>query len=302
MINHITEKEVEDKVEMKNIISNVEEAFHSYYKGESKMVDKNYLKVPKGDFRAMPALVNIDDFNYAGVKWVNVHPEHNPTVQATIILCDPESGTPKYFIEATELTAMRTGAAAAIATKYLTPKNSNILGIVGAGYQATKQIEAIRCVRDIDTVYINDISEERCINLANSLDDIETRIVSKETIGQADIVCSVTPSQKPILNNNHLEKVKHINAMGADSSEKQEYESEVINDSIVVVDDLSQAKHSGEISSHKNIIKDKRLYSIGEIIDLSKSGNLDKSLVSERTIFDSTGLGIQDIVSCKSVI
>jgi len=110
---------VVDLLDMADVISAVEEAFIAWVEGKASMPPKSYLVVEKGDFRAMPAAVP----GAAGVKWVNVHTQNParglPTVIGIIILSDPETAYPLAVMDATEITAYRTAAAAAVASKFL---------------------------------------------------------------------------------------------------------------------------------------------------------------------------------------
>lgn len=301
MVQFIDNDEVKEKLDMNKLIKTIREAFISYYKGNSKMPEKSYIEVPKGDFRSMPAMVSLDNYKKAGVKWVNVHPQNKefPTVMGGIILCDPETGEQEYFIEAEELTAMRTGAVSGVSSDVLAPEDVNSLGIVGAGKQSYKQLEAIRCVRDIDEVVINDLDERLAENFVRNTSD--SRIGTKSEACSCDILCTVTPSTEPIVKKEDLGEIKpyHINAIGADAAEKQEFEIDIIEDSQVVVDDLEQASHSGEISKYMSSrkIPEESLYTLGEVIF-----EKDKVEKRKRTLYDSTGIAIQDISSCKHLI
>ena len=116
------------------------------------MPPKSYINLRRGDFRAMPAFVP----GGAGIKWVNVHPENRgvglPTVMAVLIYNDPDTGYPLAIMDATEITAYRTGATAAIASKYLAGQDSRQLGLFGAGYQAITQIMAHKELFHLDRI------------------------------------------------------------------------------------------------------------------------------------------------------
>ena len=123
----------------------VEEAFAEYGRGKVQMPPKVYITFEHGDFRTMPAA--IPSLSIGGVKIVNVHPGNPaiglPTVMALTIILNPGTGIPEAILNATALTDLRTGAAGAIASKYLSPKKSVVLGLVGSGRQAQAQVDAI---------------------------------------------------------------------------------------------------------------------------------------------------------------
>ena len=159
---------VSDLLTMKDVIRVVEDAFRAWVQGKGNMPSKAYLVVEQGDFRAMPAALP----GAAGVKWVNVHLENPsrglPTVMAVLIYSDPETGYPLAVMDATEITAYRTGATAAIASKYLARQDSHTLGIIGAGRQAYTQILAHAEVFDLELIKVFDQSRAAVEKLLRS--------------------------------------------------------------------------------------------------------------------------------------
>ena len=135
----ITRGEVKRTLTMADAVKAVEAAFRAYGEGKVQMPPKVYLNFEKGDLRSMPAYM--PELGLAGVKNVNVHSGNTdlPTVMATITLFDPETGFPLAVLDGTYLTAVRTGAAGAIAAKYLARKDSTVAAFVGAGRQASAQ-------------------------------------------------------------------------------------------------------------------------------------------------------------------
>ncbi|MFH1722211.1 MAG: ornithine cyclodeaminase family protein, partial [Candidatus Altiarchaeota archaeon] len=126
----LTEDEVRSVLDVRSCVKAVEEAFRAYGEGRVNMPPKAYLDLEKGDFRAMYGELkgSFQVADICGMKWVNVHPENPkkgiPTVMAVIILNDPETGLPLAVMDGSYITDMRTGAAAAVATKYLSKEDS----------------------------------------------------------------------------------------------------------------------------------------------------------------------------------
>ena len=165
----LSSAEVAQCLKLDEAISAVEGAFRSYHRKEAVMPPKSYVDLPEfgGDVRSMPARVG----NAVSVKWVNSHPgnpeKHGlPTVIGTLILSDPATGFPLSVMDATLLTAFRTGAAAAVATRALARPDAKSLGIVGAGTQAAYQVAAISLVRDLKSVVLADMRAEVAESLA----------------------------------------------------------------------------------------------------------------------------------------
>ncbi|MFC1995483.1 ornithine cyclodeaminase family protein [Chloroflexota bacterium] len=138
-------RKVAELLSMGEALKAVESAFKLEADGKAIVPPKLFLDLPvyHGDFRAMPAYIN----GSAGIKWVSAYPDnwrHNlPSVMATIILCDPDTGRPLAITDGTYITSMRTGAAGGTAVKYLARRNSSVIGIIGAGTQARAQLLAI---------------------------------------------------------------------------------------------------------------------------------------------------------------
>jgi alanine dehydrogenase len=286
-------------MKMPDVISVVEEAFKVCGEGKGKMPAKVYLSLERGDFRAMPAALP----GCAGLKWVNVHPGNParglPSVMAVLIYSDPETGYPLAIMDATEITAYRTGAAAAIASKYLARRSPHTMGVVGAGYQAYTQILAHAELFGPISISASDISKAAIDRLAQSLPHFSIRNCSVQEAVASDVVCTLTPSRSPVVKREWIRPGTHINAVGADAPGKQELEPSILKDAIVVIDDLEQASHSGEI----NVPIQKGMYSIDEIYGTlpeivagKKKGRTDSKAI---TVFDSTGIAVEDIAVAK---
>jgi len=310
-IHLLTDREIKPLLEMNEVLEVVEQAFREKGLGRVQMPPKTYLYFERynGDLRVMPAYM--ESLDASAVKIVNVHPDNRkfnlPTVMAVITLIDPKTGAPQAIMDGTEITAARTGAAAGVATKYLAREGASRLGIVGAGVQATKQLAFILHVTDLAEVKVYDIIEEtkkKFVQKAKQqYQDIE--IVAAESVEDAvrdaDIISTVTPSRKPLILNEWIEDGTHINAIGADAPGKEELDPAILKRSKLVIDDWNQALHSGEINVpvSKGLINRDDIYGeLGEIVAEKKKGRTARN---EVTVFDSTGLAIQDTVVAKLV-
>ena len=290
-----------DLLNMPDVIRVVEDAFRAWAQDRGNMPAKAYLVVEKGDFRAMPAALP----GAAGMKWVSVHPNNPsqglPTVMAVLIYNDPETGYPLAVMDATEITAYRTGATAAIASKYLARQDSHSLGIIGAGRQAYTQILAHAEVFDLRLIKVFDCSRAAIERLIKSFPSYPLKECSLEETIASDIVCTLTPSRVPLVKKEWVIPGTHINAIGADAEEKEELEPSILREAIVVVDDLSQASAAGEINvpiTRGLFTIDEVYATLGEIIGGEKQGRADGKVV---TVFDSTGVAIADIAIAKLI-
>jgi len=305
----LTEDEVKDLLSMDEAIAAVRKAFCDHGTGHTQMPPKSYLYFSRheGDLRTMPAY--LEGSEQAGVKIVNVHarnPEIGlPTVMALLTLISPKTGAPLAIMGATYLTAMRTGAAGAVAAGLLARKNSRRVGMIGAGAQARTQLLGLSRQFELDEVRIFDLSPERCRSLAEYSRNLfkgELIIENEaEDACQCDILVTTTPSRQPVVRDDWISPGIHINAIGADAKGKQELESALTKRAKVFVDDPVQAAHSGEVNvplSQGLLCQEDIFASIGEVLAARKPGRKDEKDI---TIFDSTGLGIQDVAAGFSV-
>jgi alanine dehydrogenase len=286
---------VKSLLNMKEVLNTVEQAFRTWGEGKGNMPPKAYLTVENGDFRAMPAFLT----GHAGMKWVNAHPNNKsrnlPSVMAILIYNDPETGYPLAIMDATNITAYRTGAAAAIASKYLARADSRSLGIIGAGTQAHTQIIAHMELFNLNSVNAFDLSPASVEKLVSDLPEFPIKACTIEEATGSDILCTLTPSRSPVVMNEWISPGTHINAIGADAAGKEELDPQILKRAIVIVDDIKQSTAGGEI----NVPIQKGIYSINDIhgtladLVLGKiPGRPDSQAV---TVFDSTGIAIEDI-------
>ena len=292
---------VGDLLDMSDVIKVVEDAFREWTQGKGNMPPKAYLVVEHGDFRAMPAVLP----GAAGMKWVNAHPQNPsrglPTVMAILIYNDPETGYPLAVMDATKITAYRTGATAAIASKYLARQDSNTLGIIGAGRQAYMQITAHAELFDLKMINVCDCSNDAIRKLVASFPEYAFKECSLEEASASDIVCTLTPSRVPLVKKEWIAAGTHINAVGADAAGKEELEPSILKEAIVVVDDLIQAASAGEINVPitKGLFAIDEVYAtLGEIIIGRKEGRMESKII---TVFDSTGLAIEDLAVARLI-
>ncbi|WP_430504324.1 ornithine cyclodeaminase family protein [Haloparvum sp. PAK95] len=301
--------DVSENAQMPDVIDAIEDAFRAYERGDAQMPAKSYIDLPEyaGDFRSMPAYLDAGDWDAAGIKWVNVHTENPekhdlPTVMGTMIYSDPKNAFPLAIMDGTELTMKRTGAAAAVATDHLAVADATSLGIVGAGVQAYTQLEAIAKVRDIQEVVISDLDEERVARFIEAFEDqFDVRAGTPGEAAACDVLSTVTPVEDPIINREDVGEHTHINAMGADAEGKHEIADEVLLDATLVIDDHEQCTHSGEINVpyHAGTLTDEDIYGeIGQIVTGKKAGRTEETGFS---VFDSTGLAIQDVAAARVV-
>jgi len=290
----------------RDVIKATELAFREKALGRTQMPPKSYLffRQHNGDLRTMPSY--FEGLDISGVKVVNVHPANPkrhglPAVMATIVLIDPKTGAPLAIMGGSWITAMRTGASGAIATKYLGRPDSRVLALVGAGVQASTQLECIAAVLPhLEEVRVWSRPSETVTKfLRATRRRYKLRFVACETVKAciqgADVISTQTPVEAPLVESEWVSLGTHINAIGADAPGKQELDPALLKRAKIVVDDMEQAIHSGEVNVplSRGLLAREDIYGeLGEVIIGAKPG---RSSEEEITIFDSTGLSLQDV-------
>ena len=305
----LTEEEVRSLLTIDDAIAAVQRAFLDHGNGRTQMPPKSYLYLPKhnGDLRCMPAYLEGQDL--VGVKIVNVHPGNQqiglPSVMALLILNSPKTGEPLAVMGATYITSMRTGAAGAVAARHLARQDSRVVGMIGAGAQARTQLQGLSRCFPIEQVMVFDSFEDQARAFKDDVSGFMKcsciAVSGPEEACECDILVTTTPSRRPVVRDEWIQPGTHINAIGADAAGKQELESTLLKMAKIVVDDIAQAVHSGEVNVplSEGIIREKDVYAeIGEILTGKKTGRTSND---EITVFDSTGLGIQDVAAGHAV-
>jgi alanine dehydrogenase len=296
----LTRADVDQVATMELAVVTVERAFAAFGRGEATMPPKVYLPIEDhdGDFRAMPARLG----DSAGIKWVNVHAGNRkryglPTVMAVYVLNDPANGFPLAVMDGTLLTALRTGAAGAVASKHLAQTAPRTISFIGCGAQAYTLHGAHRAVfEDFESL----AHDHKTATAQRFADHVGARVVSLEDAAGADIVCTATPSRTPFVQAQWIRAGSHINAMGADAPGKRELSTETLKRAAVYIDDIHQAPASGEINvplAEGDFAVDEIAGTLGEVV----AGVLPKPTLATTTVFDSTGLAIQDAALARAI-
>ncbi|HYC61358.1 MAG TPA: ornithine cyclodeaminase family protein [Thermoanaerobaculia bacterium] len=216
-----------------------------------------------------------------------------PRIQGVVMFADATNGRPLAILDSIAITILRTGAATAVATKYLARRDARTLLICGCGLQGRISIESIRRVRDIGELLLFDVDRPRAESLAR---DSGGTVV--DSIVPADIIVTCTPSRRAFLGD--APPGAFIAAVGADSSEKQELEPALMASSTVIVDDLAQCASFGDlrgaIAARAMTERDVR----GTLADVV-AGRITRRSDEEVVIFDSTGTALQDVAATAIV-
>ncbi|MBU0998968.1 ornithine cyclodeaminase, partial [Patescibacteria group bacterium] len=265
---------------------------------EFNKIPRPSMQVPGGVLELMP----ICDKKYYTFKYVNCHPK-NPesglmTVVATGQLSEIKTGYPLMFSEMTLLTALRTAATTALATDFMSRKDSYILAIIGTGAQSEFLVKAICLVRQIKEVRYFDIDslamdkfEE---NLKGSLFKFTRGTSAKETLKGADIIttCTACKAHVDVIKGDWVKSGVHINGLGGDTVGKTELEFSILARSKIVVEYFDQAVNEGEIQRFNKKEAKKRVHA--ELYELFTGIKEGRSSETEITLYDSVGIGLED--------
>ncbi len=286
-------------------ISTVEQAYRMHGEGRFYMDPKGHIVLEKypGEWEAMPSY--IEEPEAAACKWVSIRENNRerfdlPTVFSILIYTHPETGFPLAICDGSYHTVMRTGASAAVSARWMARKDSRVLAIVGAGHMAEGTLETCNEVFPWEDVRVWSRSEETLADFVAAQQpkyeafEIRASTDLEQVVRGADVVVTVTPARGPIVMDEWIEDGTHIAAVGADKDGDQELEATILQRARIFVDDIRQCRTDGEINvplSQGVIAESDIAGEIGEVVVGKKQGRTSKS---EITVFDSTGIALQD--------
>jgi alanine dehydrogenase len=287
--------QVEAAVSPERALDAVRAAFVAYANGEWTMPPKVYVPAyPAGDFRAMPALGG----GHALLKWVTSfpgNPAHGlPTVSGLVLLSDASNGLLVAALDAGAVTALRTGAAAVLAAETL--GRDGDAAVIGAGVNGRAVARTFAARRRRVSIY--DVDELRAHAVA---DELGARLASREEALASPVVVTVTPAREPIFATGSLQAGQHVSLMGADGPGKAEIAVDELARVRVFCDDWQQASHNGDLAhavEGRAITRDV-VTELGDVLTGKARGRRSDD---EITIFDSTGLAIQDLAIALAAV
>jgi ornithine cyclodeaminase/alanine dehydrogenase-like protein (mu-crystallin family) len=293
-----TAAHVEQAVSPELAVAAVRDAFVAYARGEWTMPPKTYVtNYPAGDFRAMPALGG----GYALLKWVSSFPGNPalgiPTVSGVVLVSNAADGRLAAVLDAASVTALRTGAAAVVAAETLGRADASSAAVVGAGVNGRAVARTFLARGRRTSIW--DVDETRARRVA-----AEIGAEPAASIGAAlaaDIVATVTPGAAIVLGEGSLQPGQHVSLMGADGPGKAEVALAELSAARLFCDDWEQASHGGELAAavEAGVVVRDQVTELGAILVGEAEGRTGGG---EITLFDSTGLAIQDLAIAIAAI
>ena len=297
MVPFFSARDVEAAVPPLVAYDAVLEAFRAHARGEWTMQPKLYVtNYPAGDFRAMPALGG----GHALLKWVTSFPGNParglPTVSGLVVLSNAETGVVEAILDAGSVTSLRTGAAAVIAADVLGRADATSAAVVGVGINGKAAARTFLArgrqvtVWDVDRARAEHVADELGVDVAPGQADAL----------EADLLVTVTPGRELLLEEGSLRPGQHVSLMGADGPGKAEIAVAEIARVKIFCDEWEQASHGGELAAavEAGAISQADVRELGAVLTSTSPG---RESDDEITIFDSTGLAIQDLAIAIAV-
>ena len=309
----LSASDVRQALPMRTAIDAMRVAFGQLSAGEVDLPLRTAIDVPKQNGVALVMSARCEIPLGLGGKFVTVFPE-NPGVgrsliHAAVLLLSPETGEVVALLEGMSLTAIRTGAASGLATDLLARPDATRVGILGSGVQARTQLEAVCCVRDVESVWVYSPTRAHATRFAKEMAElpdvpVTVRVASsaQDAVRDADVVCTATTSSDPVLSAGDVQPGAHINGVGSFTPQMREIAPELLGRARVVVDQREAAlTEAGEVIAavRDGLLKESTLVELGEIVNGSVPGRTPGDQI---TVFKSVGVAVQDLCAAARAV
>lgn len=310
----LTESEVMRAITMKEAIDVLLQAYRDFSNGLIDVPPRISIEVREGGDDAIILAANYRSIPYYGLKEASSFPsnigKNKSTVMSNIQVYSADTGQLLAIISANYLTAVKTGAASAVATMYMAKKDASVLAIIGTGIQARTQLAAIQEVRSLECVRVYDLDPQRKEDFAAYIQDhknrdyrVEIAETSEQCVSGADIIVTATTSSKPVMQGDWLAPGAHLNCIGSFTPAMQEVDSTtVIKAKKIVCDNTEEVwKVAGDllVPFNQGLITREKLY--GEVGDVVTGKLAARENNQEITLYESVGFAALDIAIAVAV-
>lgn len=279
-------------------VARARQAFEQHSLGHWQMPAKLYLEAPpNGDFRAMPASGN----GLAILKWVTSYPGNPerglPVVTGALLISDVDTGALLAVADCAAVTSLRTGAAAAVSAQVLAGAGAETVGLIGCGVNGAW---AARCLAAVG--YGEGVCADLRPELAETVAaEMRWRVGDRDEAAAQDIVVTVTPGHRPVLFSGDLHDGQHLAVLGADAHGKAEVDLPALDRCLVFCDEWDQASRGGELANavEAGALARDAVTELGDVITGKAPGRTEPGQI---TLFDSTGLAVQDLGIAHALI
>ena len=306
----LTRRDVQELLGTAECIAAVEAAFRLHGEGRSLSPAVLSVRATEGGFHMKAAGLKLGRLYFAAKTNANfsANPERHglPAIQGVIVLCDGDNGCPLAIMDSMEVTARRTGAATAVAAKWLARRSASTATICGCGSQGREQLRALACVLPLRRAFAFDRDAAQSVVFAQDLSaelgfEVTPTVDHVEAVRSSDVCVTCTPSRTPFLMREHVRPGTFVAAVGADSSDKQELDPLLMAAAVVVVDVLEQCASIGDLHHALEagaLTREAVHAELAEVVTGRKAGRRSEE---EITVFDSTGTAIEDVAAAAIV-
>ena len=240
----------------------------------------------------------------AGGYWPNNLDKHGIiNHQSTVFLFDPDTGRPSAAVGGNLLTALRTAAASSVSVRYLARPDAKVIGMVGAGHQSTFQLRSALGQRPFEKVIGWNYHPEMLPNIAKVAGEAGLPFEDVELAGmaEADVIITISSAFSPSLMAGHVSEGTHLACMGTDTKGKQEVDAALLARATVFTDEVAQSVSIGEAQHAvaEGLVKESDIVQIGAVVNGTHPGRTSDDQI---TLFDGTGVGLQDLAVAAAVV
>ena len=305
--------DVEDLLDLDRLVEAVAAAMADLSAGRASMPPRGAATVAERHamLAAMPAF--LPSVGALTTKLVSLFPENRdrPTHQAIICCFDPATGTPVAVMDGTYITATRTAAGSALASRYLAREGATVVAVIGSGVQARAHARALARLPSVESVRVAARDRAKAESLVGDLRvlGIPAGVASsvEDAVASADIVCATTHADRPVIRREWLRPGSHVNSVGYNASGEGEVDSATIADAVVVVESREAAlaaPPAGAIELRRAIERgligpDHVHAELGELVTGVLKGRVDETAI---TLYKSVGVAVQDAAAASLVL
>jgi alanine dehydrogenase len=291
-------------------IAAVEDAFRRHGEGKSLAPGVLGVRAPHGGFHVKAAGLELGRLYFAAKTNANFsdNPRRHglPAIQGVIVLCDADDGRPLAVMDSIEVTIRRTAAASAVAARLLARPDAHTVTVCGAGHQGRAHLRALARVLPLRRALVLDADPAAAAATASALAaelglDVRPASDLAAALAESDVAVTCTPSRQPFLRREHVRPGTFVAAVGADNSDKQELEPDLMAAAVVVVDALEQCAAIGDLHhalAAGAMTRESVHAELAEVVCGRKPG---RRTATEITVFDSTGTALQDVAAAAVV-
>ena len=305
----LTRSDVLALLTLPECIDAVEDAFRQHAAGHTLPPGVLGIPAPGGGFHLKAAGLSGEPAYFAAKTNANFPANASvglPTIQGTVLLADARNGVPLAVMDSGSITALRTGAATAVAARRLARPDARTATIVGCGVQGEIQLAALAAVLPLERAWVVDLDAGRAAGLAARMrETLGLRVEPSDdlpgSLGRSEVCVTCTPSRRPLVRRADVPAGMFVAAVGADSQGKQELEPALVASATLVVDLLEQCAEIGELQHALAAGLTSRQRVHAELADVVSGRRPGRTRADEITIFDSTGTALQDVAAAARV-